>query len=145
MAELTRKKFHVQIVTPYELFYEGDIHSLVLPAVDGEIGILSGRTPVIIALNPGELRMQYDEDELTLAVASGYSEIESDSAVVVVNSAEWPDKIDVDRAKTALERAQKRLDDPNESAREKERSNRSLMRAKTRLKVAKKSTKRGIV
>ncbi len=141
MEEEIKNKIHIQIVTPYELFYEGNISELVVPALDGEIGIWPGRTPVIIALNPGELRMTRNDEKLSIAVSSGYAEIDFNDAVVVVNAAEWPERIDVKRAQRAKERSIQRIKDASTSPRELERSQRSLLRAKARLKVAEKASK----
>jgi len=141
LEEKIKNQIHIQIVTPYELFYEGSISELVVPALDGETGIWPGRTPVIIALNPGELRMTRDGEKYSIAVSSGYAEIDFNDAVVVVNAAEWPDRINTKRAQHALERSLQRLKDPGTSPRELERSKSSLMRAKARLKVAAKASK----
>lgn len=141
-GEDKKKLIKIQIVTPYEQFFKGEILELVVPSIDGEIGIWKGHTPVIIALNPGELRMKKDDEIMHVAVASGYAEIEFDRAIVVVNAAEWPDRIDVKRATRAKERALQRIKDPLTSPRELERSQRSLLRAKARLKVAQKASKK---
>ena len=143
MSEENKKenKINIQIVTPYELFYKGEIDELIVPATDGEIGILSGHTPLIIALNPGELRIKKNDETMYISVSSGYAQVEFDQAIVVVSAAEWPDKIDIKRAQHALERSMQRLKDPSTPAREIERSKRSLMRAKARLKVAEKGSK----
>ncbi len=133
---MIRNKLHVEIVTPYEIFYEGEADSLILPAIDGEIGILPGHSPIVIALNPGELRLTLDEQVVYASVSDGFAQIEIDDAIVVVGSAELPGQIDVNRAEMALVRASKRLKDPSTNDRERERSERGVMRAKARLKVS---------
>ncbi len=129
-------KIHVEIVTPYELFYEGDIEQIILTAIDGEIGIRPGHAPVIIALNPGEIRMTVNGKELFMASSDGYAEIEDNSAIVVIGSAEWPEQIDLNRATQALERAQHRLETPGISQQQALRTKRSILRGKARVKVA---------
>lgn len=131
------KKIHIEIVTPYELFYEGDVDQIILPATDGEIGILPGHVPIIVALNPGEIRMKVQEKEIFLAASEGYAEVEVDYAIVVVGSAEWAQQIDVSRATIALQRATQRLNAPETSMQEIARSKRGVLRANARLKVAK--------
>ena len=130
------KKVHVEIVTPYELFYEGDVDQIILPATDGEIGILPGHVPVIVALNPGEIRMKDGSKYLYVSASDGYADIEIDNAIVVIGSAEWPEQIDLNRASLALERAQQRVHAPETPSREVERAKRSILRAKARIKVA---------
>jgi len=138
---MSDKKIHVEIVTPYELFYEGDVDQIILPAIDGEIGILPGHTPVIVALNPGEIRMKTGDEEIYVSASDGYAEVEIDNAIVVIGSAEWPDQIDLNRAILALERARQRLHETETTQSEILRSKRSIMRANARIKVAGRSKK----
>ncbi|MDD4718197.1 MAG: ATP synthase F1 subunit epsilon [Eubacteriales bacterium] len=128
-------KLHVEIVTPYELFYEGEVDSVILPALDGEIGIMPGHSPIVIALNPGELRLSNDNETIYASVADGFAQIEIDNVIIVVGSAELPEQIDLKRAEEALDRAVKRLADPTTTARERIRSGRGILRAKARIKV----------
>lgn len=131
-----RDSLHVEIVTPYEMFFEGEADSLILPAVDGEIGVMPGHSPLVVALNPGELRMTVGEETVYASISDGFAQIEIDNCIVVVGSAECPGDIDVKRAQKALERATKRYNDPATSIRERERASRGIMRAKARLKVS---------
>ena len=129
-------KLHVEIVTPYSLFFEGEADRLILPALDGEIGIMPGHSPTVIALNPGELRIVNEDEVMYASVADGFAQIEINDAIVVVSSAEKPEEIDVERAKKALKRADERIHDKEVPEREKERSQRGILRARARLKVA---------
>lgn len=128
-------KMHVSIVTPYSLFFEGDVEMVVLTAIDGEIGIQPGHTPLIAALLPGEIRLRQENTWHILSSTRGYAEIGPDQILVVVTAAEWPDQIDVARARMALNRAQQRLADPATPEQEILRSRFSVLRAKARLKV----------
>ncbi len=139
---MSEKKIHVEIVTPYELFYEGDVDQVVLPATDGEIGILPGHVPVIVALNPGEIRIKVNSKDLYIAGSDGFAEIEVDYAIIVVGSAEWPEQIDMNRATLALQRAQQRVHSPETSMQEITRSKRGILRAKARIKVAERISKK---
>ena len=136
------KKIHVEIVTPYELFYEGDADQLILPAVDGEIGIMPGHSPVIVALNPGEIRLTKEGRVLYIAASDGYAQIEIDNAIVVTGSAEWPEQIDLNRANLALQRAEEKINSPGTSLEKVLRGKRAIMRAKARVKVAKRLTEK---
>lgn len=130
------KKIHVEIVTPYELFYEGDIDQIILPAIDGEIGILPGHSPVIVALNPGEIRMTAEGKAFYIAASDGYAQIEIDNAIVVTGSAEWPEQIDLIRANLALKRAEEKVNTPGTLPEKVLRGQRAILRAKARVKVA---------
>ena len=131
-------KLHIEIVTPYELFFEGDADQLILPALDGEIGVRPGHAPFIVALTPGELRMTIGEETFCAAVSDGYAQIEVDNAIVVLGSAERPEQIDRERAERSLYRAQKRIQDPSTPENEVIRSRRGLLRAKARIKLSEK-------
>lgn len=134
-------KIHIEIVTPYDLFFEGDADQLILPALDGEIGIFPGHAPTIIALTPGEMRITVGDKVYCAAVSDGYAQIEIDNAIVVVGSAEKPAQIDKERAEKSLYRAEKRLKDPSVPERERERTVRAILRSKARIKVADKAPK----
>ncbi|MDD2457736.1 MAG: ATP synthase F1 subunit epsilon [Eubacteriales bacterium] len=126
----------LEIVTPYDLIYDGHVDMVVVTAADGEIGILPGHTAMFAALKDGEIRFRIDEDWQILSSSIGYAEISPDLTIIVVNSAEWLDKIDIARAEKSLERARNRLADPQTSILERRRSNNSVARATNRIKVA---------
>jgi F-type H+-transporting ATPase subunit epsilon len=132
------KLLHVEIVTPYEMFYEGPAEMVVITSKDGEIGILVGHTPLIAALTPGEIRLKISGQWRIAVATNGYAEIGPELAVIVVNAAEWPDQIDTERARKALERAEARLADATLTSLEKTHARHSVARAKARLKVAEK-------
>lgn len=130
-------RLHVEIVTPYELFFDEEVDMAVVTCKDGEIGIMPGHTPVMAALTPGEIRIKQG-DETRIAVATnGYAEIGHDLILIVVNAAEWVQNIDVRRAEHALQRAEARIKDPAVSAQEKTHARHGMLRAKARLKAAK--------
>lgn len=135
MAERT---LHVEVVTPYGMFYEGPTEMVVVTCKDGEIGIMPGHSPLIAALIPGEIRLKIDEKWRIAAATNGYAEIGPELTIIVVNAAEWPNQIDVRRAEKALARAETRLKDPQVSAQDKNHARHGIARAKARLKVANK-------
>ena len=129
-------RFHVEVVTPYELFFEGDAEMVIVTGVDGELGVLAGRTPVVVALAPGEIRMLIDGKWRIAAASNGYAEIDRTRMTILANSAEWPEDIDVGRVQRAIDRASARIADPKTSPQEVERSRLGIQRAKARLHVA---------
>jgi F-type H+-transporting ATPase subunit epsilon len=135
---MAEKMLHIEIVTPYEMFYEGPAEMVVITSKDGEIGVLPGHTPLIAALTPGEVRLKINGQWRVAAATNGYAEIGPEVTVIVVNAAEWPEQIDVERAKKALARAEARLADPQLSATEKTHAKHGIGRAKARLKIASK-------
>jgi F-type H+-transporting ATPase subunit epsilon len=133
---MAEKTLHVEIVTPYEMFYEGPVDMVIVTSKDGEIGILPGHIPLIAALTSGEVRVKTGEQTKVALTTSGYAEIGPELVIIIVNAAEWPDQIDVQRAQMALERASAKLADPSLSALGKKHARHGAERAKARLKVA---------
>lgn len=126
------KTFQLEIITPERQFYTGPVESLVLPALDGEYGVLPSHEPVVTAVEPGEARFKVDGVWHNAIVTQGFAEITSEYVVVLVATAEKPEEIDEARARRAKERAEERLRQ-HESRREYFRSKAALARANARL------------
>lgn len=126
------KTFQLEIITPERQFFTGPVESLVLPALDGEYGVLPGHEPVVTAVEPGEARFKADGVWHEVIVTQGFAEITSEYAVLLVSTAEKPEEIDAARAQRAKERAEERLRQ-HESQREYFRSKAALARANARL------------
>lgn len=135
-------KIQLEIVTPYAILVNEPVDMVVMPARDGELGVLPGHAMMMAAITSGELRFKVGEDWRYLAVTSGYAEIAPEMTIVIVNAAEWADEIDVYRAQNALERAEKRLTSPETTAMERVHARHAHERARARLKVAEHQTAR---
>ena len=134
------RKIYVEIVTPYGMFFEGPAEMVIITSKDGQIGIMAGHTPMIAALTPGEIRIKVDGTWRSLAATNGYAEIGAELVIIVVNAAEWPEQIDLKRARDALERADQRLRDPATNRQEQTHARHGVERAKARIKVKLKDT-----
>ena len=91
------KTFQLEIITPERQFFTGPVESLVLPALDGEYGVLPGHEPVVTAVEPGEARFKADGVWHEVIVTQGFAEITSEYAVLLVSTAEKPEEIDAAR------------------------------------------------
>ena len=134
-ADPAKHRLTAEVVTPYGLLFEGPVEMIVLTAKDGEIGILPGHAPVFIALTPGEIRIKADGAWRAMAATNGYAEIGPEMAIIIVNAAEWPEQIDLERAQAALERAESKYHDPSTSEMEKTHARHGVERAKARIGV----------
>jgi F-type H+-transporting ATPase subunit epsilon len=106
MAEPIR----LEIVTPEKIVVSAEAQMVMAPGVLGEFGVLVGHTPFLTALKPGTVRYtdaQGGED--LVFVSGGFAEALPDRVTILAESAERRRDIDVERARAALERAQKRL------------------------------------
>ena len=90
-------KFKLIVITPYMNFYEGRVTSVVLPSVDGSVGVMAGHTPLVVALKPGIVDIRTEKEELHVSVSEGYSEIGQNMVLIVCNAAEWPSELKVSR------------------------------------------------
>ena len=126
--------FTLEIITPERQFYIGPAQALILPAVDGEMGIYPGHEPVVTAIEPGELRYKANDKWEPAAVGAGFAEIKPDYVILLVGFAEHPEEIDRKRAEAAKERAEERLRQ-KQSIHEYSHSTAALARAMARLKT----------
>ena len=127
----------LEIVTPEKIVVSEDAQIVMAPGVLGEFGVLIGHTPFLTALKAGAVRYADAQGaEHLVFVSGGFAEALPDRVTILAESAERRRDIDVERARAALERAQKRLAE----ARSKEefdfvRAQAALQRAMIRLKV----------
>lgn len=61
--EKKKNKIMLEVVTPYRHFYEGQVSGVVMPSLDGDLGVLPGHAPLVVALTPGHLEITIDEDK----------------------------------------------------------------------------------
>ena len=132
MAEA--KTFYLEIITPERQFYIGPAQSLVLPALDGELGVLPGHECAVTTVEPGQLRFQVDGQWHPAAVGPGFAEIKPDYVILLVDFAERPEEIDYKRAEAAKARAEERLRQ-KQSIQEYHHSRAALARAMAWLKT----------
>ncbi len=99
----------LEVVTPEKLAFSEQADSVVLPAVEGEIGILPGHAPLLAQLTVGELRVQRGGTSERFAVSGGFVEVLENKVKVFAETAEMEKEINAERARLALERAQKEI------------------------------------
>ena len=103
------KVLNLEIVTPERVSLKTEINSLIVPATEGYLGVLFNHAPLITGLEPGVLQYRQGESLLVLAISNGFMEVAHNIVTVLVDTAEKPEEIDVERALAAKERAEKRL------------------------------------
>ena len=105
-----RKTFYLVIKTPDKTFYSEPVRELVVKTPEGEIGILPGHEAMVVAVAIGPIRILTKDDEWIDAVVSeGFMDINPDMTALLSDTAEWPEEIDVNRARRAEERAKERM------------------------------------
>jgi len=123
----------VDIVSPEQVLYTGEADMVVCRTSEGEIAFLPGHVPFLGALGIGVVRILLPErGEQAAAVHGGFVEVANDRVIVLSDVAELAERIDIDRARRAQQRAEERLSaDPDA-----EDAQAALLRATTRLEVA---------
>ena len=128
------RTFYLEILTPDRSFFSGDVEVLTVNTPEGEMGVLGGHIPMIEAIAIGPIKIKKDDEWLEAFLSEGFMEVKQEETIVLVDTAEWPDEIDINRAKAAEERARERLQSQLSKI-EYIRSQAALQRALSRLKV----------
>ncbi len=102
-------KLRLEIVTPHGLVLSEDVDEVTAAGTEGEFGVLPGHVPFITTLKVGMLILKKDNKTEYVFVNSGYAEVSPDKVVILADSAERAEDIDVERALSAKKRAEERL------------------------------------
>ncbi len=130
------KTFQLKIAAADRLYYDGPCQSLVLPCLDGELGVMAGHETATIALDAGELRYTVDGIIQVVAVGEGFAQTGPEGTVVLVGFAENPADIDEERVRRENEITQEQIR-LKQSEREYIRLRADLSRQMAELKVLK--------
>jgi F-type H+-transporting ATPase subunit epsilon len=129
---------HLEVVTPEKIVVSEEAQIVASPGSEGEFGVLNGHTPFLTTLKTGMIRYtDTSEKEHFVFVSGGFAEALPDKVTVLAESAEVSTDIDINRAKDALARAEKRL--AEERTREDidfKRAKAALDRASFRIRIA---------
>ena len=101
--------FDLEIITPDRIFWKGQAWMLELNTTEGQVGIYNRHIPMTMILAPGVMTIHLEGENKEAAVHAGFIEILPEKITVMAEVAEWPEEIDVNRAKEAEARAQRRI------------------------------------
>ena len=136
-AGTERRTLGVRLLTPEGPVFDGVAQMVIIPSVAGEVGILARHAPFIAQLRVGDVRIhQPDGTVVVFATTEGYSAVEEDHLLVLVEQAELLEEIDRARAEAALERAQQLLADTSLDEAERLTAEKARARAENRIRVA---------
>ena len=134
MADTLPTKISLTVVTRERKFIEVDVDEVVLPASDGEIGVLPGHTPLLTTLRICVLRYRAGSTVERIVISWGFAEVLPDRVTILAQLAERAEDIDVARAEESKKRAEGRLTQPKDV--DYERARTALMKSLTRLQVS---------
>lgn len=129
--------FQLKVISPDRIFYDGEADMIEVRSTEGEMGILKNHIPLTAIIEPGPLKIMKDGEEKVAALLSGFVEILGDKVVILAEACEWPEEIDVNRAKEAKMRAERRLKGADGEINE-TRAEMALRRSLIRLEIAEK-------
>ncbi len=128
--------FKLSVVSPERVLYEQEVQGIVVPGSEGYLGVLSNHAPLISSLAPGKITItESDEKQRIAAVSGGFIEVSDNVATILAETVEFVEEIDLDRARTAYQRAKERMG-LKKSTIDMQRALAALRRAENRLKIA---------
>lgn len=101
--------FRLQIITPEKTFFDGETEQVIVRTTVGDVGILNGHEPYCAALGIGQMRVMINGEFRHAATSGGIIKVSREKTVVLVQSCEWAEDIDVERANTAKSAAEDRI------------------------------------
>lgn len=129
------KEFHIEIVTPDGIEYEGNVESLLVRADDGDIEILAGHADLLAPLGTGRARLLIDGKPRFASASGGFLSVNGGKVRMCAITFEFADQIDLKRAEHAKERAEAALKSAKDD-RDERIVKAKLARAASRIKVA---------
>jgi len=132
---MAEKVIALEVVTPERHVVSTETESIIVPAAEGYLGVLPGHAPLITSLRVGVVRFKVGGQEKRMAISGGFMEVANNRVIILADTAELAEEIDVDRAIAAKERAEQRLRHKAEEI-DYVRARMALQRAVARLKAA---------
>jgi len=131
-------QIHLEVVTPSGPVIKDDVDIVTAPGYGGEFGVLANHAPFLSTIKTGTLSFKRDKQTKYLMVSGGFAEVSNNKITFLVESAEFGQDIDVDRAMLAKERAEKRLAQATQKSEQfnRTRAEAALQRALARIKTA---------
>ncbi len=133
---MAEKTLLLEVVTPDRQVVQTEADIVVLPGVQGQFGVLVNHIPFLSALEIGEMYYRKGGQIEYLFIGGGFAEVTGEKVTVLADSAELGKEIDVERARRARERAERRLAAGRAADIDWARAEAALRRAIARMKVA---------
>ncbi|HEU0316698.1 MAG TPA: ATP synthase F1 subunit epsilon [Solirubrobacteraceae bacterium] len=133
---MARTKFRVEVLTPEGEVFNEEVEMVSTRTTVGSIGILANHSPILATLEPTELRLYRSETEIVrFAQAEGYLQMSENRALVLVEEAVDPDRLDRAELEARLGRAQGDVESAAAESEELARAERDVRRLEAFLKV----------
>ena len=133
---MAEPRLRLELATPTRLVVSREVEEVVAPGSEGYFGVWPGHAPFLTTLGTGEVTYRVSREEYSLAVHGGFAEVGGDRVIILADTAELPEEIEVARAQRARERAEQRLAGKLQEEPDYARALAALSRALSRLHVA---------
>ncbi|RQD72287.1 MAG: ATP synthase F1 subunit epsilon [Tindallia sp. MSAO_Bac2] len=134
------KKLHLEVISPDEIFWDDEVDTAVVRTIEGDVGLMSDHLPLVSPLAVGRIKIIQNGKAREASCAEGVVKVRGDNALVITEAVEWVDEIDIERAKKAKERAEKRLSAKKNDV-DLDRANIAMTKALNRIKLYERSQK----
>lgn len=135
-------KINFKIATPERVVFKDEIDEVTLPTREGEITVLPNHVPLISVLKPGMIRVKHNNKETVMAVSGGFIEVLTTKVVVLADTAERSEEIDVARAEAAIQKAQELREKRSVDSREFATLTAQIEKELARIRVGRKTSRR---
>jgi len=103
--------FNLKIITPDKVFFDGETENVIIRTTVGDKGILAKHEPYVAAIPICKMRVMLDGKYRVAALSNGTVKVDgSGDTVILTQSCEWGDEIDVERAEAAKKAAEEKLE-----------------------------------
>ncbi|MEW6226187.1 MAG: F0F1 ATP synthase subunit epsilon [Chloroflexota bacterium] len=133
----------LEIVTPERLAYRDEVDMVLVPGIEGELGILPHHTPLVSLLGVGELKIRKGGTEESFAIVGGFLQVRPDKVVVMAETADLASEIDLERAQEARREAEKALEGGYHEGADLASARAALQHALLRIRVAERRHREG--
>ena len=134
---------HLEIVTPERLAYSDDVDMVLVPGIEGELGILPHHAPLVSMLGVGELKIRKGGSEESFAIAGGFLQVRPDKVVVMAETADMASEIDLEKAEEARREAERALETGYHEGADLAAARATLQQALLRIRVAERRRREG--
>lgn len=128
--------FPLELVTPERVLFSEDVEAVRAPGVQGSFGVLARHAPLLTELETGLIKVtRADGTDAFIATSGGFMQVSREKVIILADSAELSEEIDVDRARAAAEKARKLLEVPGSDI-DADEVRKELDRAQNRIRIA---------
>ncbi|GIW20546.1 MAG: hypothetical protein KatS3mg065_0842 [Chloroflexota bacterium] len=133
----------LEIVTPERLAFSDEVDAVVLPGIEGELGVLPHHAPLVSMLGLGELRIRKGSTTESFAIVGGFLQVRPDKVVVMAETADMASEIDLEKAREAQREAERALETGYHEGADLAAARAALQQALLRVRVAERRYREG--